>query len=279
MKRQVLCITYLCKFPSQKFSTTLFYFKIPVANVMDGDQNICLYGSLGFYLAFPSFSVICKALIFSPVTLYLRCSIKMILFAGFGIIPVTAVANGLQAWDLLEDTRNHFNLVLTEVMTPCLSGIGLLRKIMSHQTYKHIPVISMSSNLNSFSLFSLQSLTLVSSCCYDVSTNNVFACTVMSSHDSMISIFKCLAMGAVDFLIKPLRKNELKNIWKHIWKRHQNVYTFFFLLTTFMELFWMLTTDIILWMLTTDIILDSKLIFALMKTPLNFCKRFHSNNK
>lgn len=99
---------------------------------------------------------------------------------------VTAVANGLQAWDLLEDTRNHFNLVLTEMMTPSLSGIGLLSKIMSHRTYKHIPVI------------------------------------MMSSHDSMVLIFKCLSMGAVDFLIKPLRKNELKNIWKHVWKRHQN---------------------------------------------------------
>jgi len=99
---------------------------------------------------------------------------------------VTAVANGLQAWDLLEDTRNQFDLVLTEAMGPCLSGIDLLSKIMSHRTYKHIPVI------------------------------------MMSSHDSMILIFKCLTMGAVDFLIKPLRKNELKNIWKHIWKRHQN---------------------------------------------------------
>ena len=71
-------------------------------------------------------------------------------------------------------------------MTPSLSGIGLLSNIMSHQTYKHIPVI------------------------------------MMSSHDSMVLIFKCLSMGAVDFLIKPLRKNELKNIWKHVWKRHQN---------------------------------------------------------
>lgn len=99
---------------------------------------------------------------------------------------VTAVSNGLQAWDLLENPKNHFNLVLTEVMTPSLSGIVLLSKIMSHRACKRIPVI------------------------------------MMSSHDSMMLIFKCLTMGAVDFLIKPLRKNELKNIWKHIWKRHQN---------------------------------------------------------
>lgn len=100
---------------------------------------------------------------------------------------VTAVVNDLEAWELLEDPSNHFNLVLAEVMIPCLSGIGLLRKIMSHQIYRNIPVI------------------------------------MMSSLDSMSVIFKCLTMGAVDFLIKPVRKNELKNIWKHIWKKRQNV--------------------------------------------------------
>ncbi|KAH9298669.1 hypothetical protein KI387_030351, partial [Taxus chinensis] len=99
---------------------------------------------------------------------------------------VTSVANGLEAWDLLEDPSNHFNLVLTEVEMPYLSGISLLSKIMSHQIYRNIPVI------------------------------------MMSSLDSMSVIFKCLTMGAVDFLIKPVRKNELKNIWKHIWKRRQN---------------------------------------------------------
>eukprot|EP01018_Ginkgo_biloba_P005631 Gb_23159 [translate_table: standard] len=99
---------------------------------------------------------------------------------------VTAVANGLQAWDLLEDPSNIFELVLTEVVMPCLSGIGLLSKIMSRQTCKNIPVI------------------------------------MMSSHDSIGIVFKCLTMGAVDFLIKPVRKNELKNIWKHVWKRRHN---------------------------------------------------------
>ena len=57
-------------------------------------------------------------------------------------LAVTAVANGLQAWKILEDLTNHIDLVLTEVVMPCLSGIGLLSKIMSHKTCKNIPVIS-----------------------------------------------------------------------------------------------------------------------------------------
>ncbi|XP_052189898.1 two-component response regulator-like APRR7 isoform X2 [Diospyros lotus] len=96
---------------------------------------------------------------------------------------VTAVANGLQAWKILEDLNNHIDLVLTEVVLPFLSGIGLLYKIINHKTLKNIPVI------------------------------------MMSCHDSMGLVFKCLSKGAVDFLVKPIRKNELKNLWQHVWRR------------------------------------------------------------
>ncbi|CAK9144185.1 unnamed protein product [Ilex paraguariensis] len=96
---------------------------------------------------------------------------------------VMAVANGLQAWKILEDSTNHIDIVLTEVVMPCLSGIGLLSKIMRHKTCNTIPVIMMSSN------------------------------------DSMGIVFKCLSKGAVDFLVKPIRKNELKNLWQHVWRK------------------------------------------------------------
>ncbi|GFY84605.1 pseudo-response regulator 7 [Actinidia rufa] len=96
---------------------------------------------------------------------------------------VTAVANSLKAWKILEDLTNHIDLVLIEVVMPYLSGIGLLRKIMSHKTFKNIPVIMMSSN------------------------------------DSMGIVLKCLSEGAVDFLVKPIRKNELKNLWQHVWRK------------------------------------------------------------
>ncbi|CAJ1968437.1 unnamed protein product [Sphenostylis stenocarpa] len=96
---------------------------------------------------------------------------------------VIEAANGLQAWKMLEDLTNHIDLVLTEVAMPGLSGIGLLYKIMGHKTRKNIPVV------------------------------------MMSSHDSMGLVFKCLSKGAVDFLVKPIRKNELKNLWQHVWRR------------------------------------------------------------
>ncbi|KAM7258287.1 hypothetical protein ACFE04_014028 [Oxalis oulophora] len=96
---------------------------------------------------------------------------------------VTAVSNALQAWKILEDLTNQIDLILCEVVMPVLSGFGLLCKIMAHKTLKSIPVI------------------------------------MMSSHDSLGIVFKCLSKGAVDFLVKPIRKNELKNLWQHVWRR------------------------------------------------------------
>ncbi|KAL6980428.1 hypothetical protein U1Q18_022068 [Sarracenia purpurea var. burkii] len=66
---------------------------------------------------------------------------------------------------------------------PCLPGIRLLSKIMSSESCKNIPVI------------------------------------MMSSDDSMGIVFKCFSKGAVDFLVKPIRKNELKNLWQHVWRK------------------------------------------------------------
>ncbi|XP_062186804.1 two-component response regulator-like PRR37 isoform X4 [Phragmites australis] len=98
----------------------------------------------------------------------------------YEVIPAE---NGQQAWTYLEDLQNSIDLVLAEVFMPGVSGICLLSRIMSHNICKNIPVIMMSSN------------------------------------DAMGTVFKCLSKGAVDFLVKPIRKNELKNLWQHVWRR------------------------------------------------------------
>lgn len=54
---------------------------------------------------------------------------------------------------------------------------------------------------------------------------------MMSSHDSRGLVFKCLSNGAVDFLVKPIRKNELKNLWQHVWRRCHSVSLCTFLLS------------------------------------------------
>ncbi|KAG6485032.1 two-component response regulator-like PRR95 [Zingiber officinale] len=96
---------------------------------------------------------------------------------------VVAASDGLKAWNTLKEKPESIDLVLTEVDLPSISGFGLLTLMMDHDPCKKIPVI------------------------------------MMSSHDSMSIVFKCMLKGAADFLIKPIRKNELRNLWQHVWRR------------------------------------------------------------
>ncbi|XP_027352936.1 two-component response regulator-like APRR3 isoform X3 [Abrus precatorius] len=97
---------------------------------------------------------------------------------------VAAVRDGLKAWETLKNKADDIDLILTEVDLPSISGFSLLTLIMEHDTCKNIPVI------------------------------------MMSSHDSVSMVFKCMLKGAADFLIKPVRRNELRNLWQHVWRRH-----------------------------------------------------------
>jgi len=46
---------------------------------------------------------------------------------------------------------------------------------------------------------------------------------VTSKQDSMEIVYQCLTKGAADFLVKPVRKNELKNLWQHVWRKRYRV--------------------------------------------------------
>ncbi|RWW52215.1 hypothetical protein BHE74_00041375 [Ensete ventricosum] len=42
---------------------------------------------------------------------------------------------------------------------------------------------------------------------------------VMSAQDEVSVVVKCLRLGAADYLMKPLRTNELLNLWTHMWRK------------------------------------------------------------
>lgn len=46
-------------------------------------------------------------------------------------------------------------------------------------------------------------------------------CVVMSAQDEVSVVVKCLRLGAADYLVKPLRTNELLNLWTHMWRRRR----------------------------------------------------------
>ncbi|KAF3432738.1 hypothetical protein FNV43_RR23840 [Rhamnella rubrinervis] len=96
---------------------------------------------------------------------------------------VAAVSDGLKAWEVLRGRPDNVDLILTEVDLPLISGFALLSLIMEHEICKNIPVI------------------------------------MMSSQDSISTVYKCMMKGAADYLVKPIRRNELNNLWQHVWRR------------------------------------------------------------
>ncbi|TYI52876.1 hypothetical protein E1A91_D12G279500v1 [Gossypium mustelinum] len=46
---------------------------------------------------------------------------------------------------------------------------------------------------------------------------------VMSSQDSVSTVYKCMLRGAADYLVKPVRRNELRNLWQHAWRRQSSI--------------------------------------------------------
>lgn len=96
---------------------------------------------------------------------------------------VATVPDGLKAWEVLKARPHNVDLILTEVELPLISGYALLTLIMEQEICKDIPVI------------------------------------MMSKYDSVSMVYKCMLKGAADFLVKPIRINELKNLWQHVWRR------------------------------------------------------------
>ncbi|KAK8690475.1 hypothetical protein V6N13_074008 [Hibiscus sabdariffa] len=100
---------------------------------------------------------------------------------------VAAVPDGLKAWEMLKGRPHNVDLILTEVDLPSISGFALLTLIMEHDVCKNIPVI------------------------------------MMSSQDSVSTVYKCMLTGAADYLVKPIRRNELRNLWQHVWRRQSSI--------------------------------------------------------
>ncbi|XP_058763088.1 two-component response regulator-like APRR9 isoform X1 [Vicia villosa] len=97
---------------------------------------------------------------------------------------VIAVSDGVKAWKTLQMKEIDVDIVLAEMELPEISGLALLSLMVEHETCRNIPLI------------------------------------MMSSHDSRGMVMNCMCKGAADFLIKPVRKNELMNLWQHVWRKH-----------------------------------------------------------
>ncbi|KAH9606580.1 hypothetical protein KSS87_016750, partial [Heliosperma pusillum] len=100
---------------------------------------------------------------------------------------VTAVKSARQVINALNAEGPNIDIILCEVDLPMKKGLKLLKYIMRDQQLQRIPVI------------------------------------MMSKQDEVSLVVKCLRLGAADYLVKPLRSNELLNLWTHMWRRRRTL--------------------------------------------------------
>ncbi|XAR50022.1 hypothetical protein NMG60_11004233 [Bertholletia excelsa] len=98
---------------------------------------------------------------------------------------VTSVRSARQVIDALNAEGPDIDIILSEVDLPMAKGLKMLKYIMRDKALKRIPVI------------------------------------MMSAQDEVSVVVKCLRLGAADYLVKPLRTNELLNLWTHMWRRRR----------------------------------------------------------
>ncbi|XP_062023791.1 two-component response regulator ARR12-like [Rosa rugosa] len=93
---------------------------------------------------------------------------------------VTATSHAFTALELLRENRNKFDLVISDVQMPDMDGFKLLELVGLEMD---LPVIMLSSN------------------------------------GDRELVMKGVTHGACDYLVKPVRIQELKNIWQHVVRR------------------------------------------------------------
>ena len=97
---------------------------------------------------------------------------------------VTTASSGEEALELLR-RGIEFHLLLTDVMMPGIDGPALLQIVRNEERLRDMPVIMMSANEHSE------------------------------------TVFRCIQYGAEDYLLKPVSKKAVKHMWQHVWRKSQ----------------------------------------------------------
>ena len=97
---------------------------------------------------------------------------------------VTTAESGEQALELLR-RGTEFHLLLTDVMMPGIDGPALLQIVRNDERLRDMPVIMMSANEHSD------------------------------------TVFRCIQYGAEDYLLKPVSRKAVKHMWQHVWRKSQ----------------------------------------------------------
>eukprot|EP00198_Chlamydomonas_reinhardtii_P012471 XP_001701808.1 response regulator of potential two component system [Chlamydomonas reinhardtii] len=123
---------------------------------------------------------------------------------------VSTASDGAAALKVLADCKQRgdkVDLILTDILMPEVTGFDLINEVVHGETFADIPVVASGTFLG----FGRRTVRTVA----------WSRCQVMSSQDSQESVLQAFQAGAADYLIKPIRKNELATLWQHVWRANR----------------------------------------------------------
>ena len=93
--------------------------------------------------------------------------------------------DGVEREEALELLRRgtEFHLLLTDVMMPGVDGPALLQIVRNDERLRDMPVVMMSANEHSE------------------------------------TVFRCIQYGAEDYLLKPVSRKAVMHMWQHVWRK------------------------------------------------------------
>ena len=130
------------------------------------------------------------------------------------------------------------SIVLTIIYSPKnplqmqIDGIELMSELLQNESWSHIPIIGehaqqlyMQDNRLYDTLFMTKDQQRCGILMFLLHTLLVTSShvAVMSSQSSQESVLKAFEAGAKDYLIKPVRRNELATLWQHVWRVNRDL--------------------------------------------------------
>ena len=127
-----------------------------------------------------------------------------------------------EALNLLRERKDGYDIVISDVNMPDMDGFKLLEHVGLEMD---LPVISQFSTVTYESLFKMSLFApFFFSNSIEPASDKLRLCniTVMSVDGETSRVMKGVQHGACDYLLKPIRMKELRNIWQHVFRKKIN---------------------------------------------------------
>jgi response regulator RpfG family c-di-GMP phosphodiesterase len=124
-----------------------------------------------------------RILVVDDDALTLRIAQRLLTKLGYD--KIVLVDSGKKALDVLRNSNEKFHLVLSDIHMPEMDGFQLIHEVKKMQ--------------------------------------DDIAIFMMSGTENLDIVYKCLKLGADHYILKPIKEDQLKNLWQTLYRKRQEI--------------------------------------------------------